>query len=88
MSEPPKQRRPRLREPACASASEPGPTDSIADVAGVQVGHVTVWRDEPVVARTGVTAVVPPSLPLPAGMAVLNGAGELTGSHSIPNASP
>ena len=35
------------------------------------------------VARTGVTAVVPPTLPLPAGMAVLNGAGELTGSHSI-----
>ena len=62
---------------------EAGPTDSIADVAGVRVGHVTVWRDKPDVARTGVTAVVPPTLPLPAGMAVLNGAGELTGSHSI-----
>jgi D-aminopeptidase len=62
---------------------EAGPTDSIADVAGVRVGHVTIWRDEPRVARTGVTAVVPPTLPLPAGMAVLNGAGELTGSHSI-----
>jgi D-aminopeptidase len=30
-----------------------------------------------------VTAVVPESLPLPAGVAVLNGAGELTGSHEI-----
>jgi D-aminopeptidase len=68
---------------------EPGATDSIADVAGVRVGHVTVWRDEPEppegrgVARTGVTAVVPPSLPLRAGVAVLNGAGELTGAHEI-----
>jgi D-aminopeptidase len=62
---------------------EPGPTDSIADVTGIRVGHVTVWRDEPEVARTGVTAIVPPSLPLPAGVAVLNGAGELTGSHEI-----
>jgi D-aminopeptidase len=54
---------------------EPGPRNSIADV-GVIVGHVTVER-------TGVTAVVPPSLPLPAGTAVLNGAGELTGSLEI-----
>jgi D-aminopeptidase len=54
---------------------EPGPRNSIADV-GVVVGHVTVER-------TGVTAVVPPSLPLPAGTAVLNGAGELTGSLEI-----
>src|SRR3954447_26421682 len=54
---------------------EPGPRNSIADV-GVVVGHVTVER-------TGVTAVVPPSLPAPAGTAVLNGAGELTGSLEI-----
>jgi len=54
---------------------EPGPRNSFADV-GVTVGHVTVER-------TGVTAVVPPSLPLPAGTAVLNGAGELTGSLEI-----
>src|SRR5205085_8596181 len=54
---------------------EPGPRNSIADV-GVTVGHVTVEV-------TGVTAVVPPSLPLPAGTAVLNGAGELTGAHEI-----
>ena len=54
---------------------EPGPRNSIADVE-VAVGHVTVEH-------TGVTAVVPPSLPLPAGTAVLNGAGELTGSLEI-----
>src|ERR1044072_2086679 len=68
---------------------EPGATDSIADVSGIRVGHVTVWRDEAEppegrgVARTGLTAVVPSSLPLRAGVAVLNGAGELTGSHEI-----
>lgn len=54
---------------------EPGPRNSIADV-GVRVGHVTVER-------TGVTAIVPSALPLPAGTAVLNGAGELTGSLEI-----
>jgi D-aminopeptidase len=54
---------------------EPGPRNSIADV-GVTVGHVTVEV-------TGVTAVVPPLLPAPAGTAVLNGAGELTGAHEI-----
>jgi D-aminopeptidase len=74
---------------------EPGPTGSIADVAGVGVGHVTVVRDEPDppagrgVARTGVTAVVPAApetlrrRPLPAGIAVLNGAGEMTGSLQV-----
>jgi len=54
---------------------EPGPRNSIGDV-GVAVGHVTVEC-------TGVTAVVPPLLPAPAGTAVLNGAGELTGSLEI-----
>jgi len=54
---------------------EPDARNTIADV-GVTVGHVTVEQ-------TGVTAVVPPSLPLPAGTAVLNGAGELTGSLEI-----
>jgi D-aminopeptidase len=54
---------------------EPGARNSIADV-GVVVGHVTVEH-------TGVTAVVPPALPVPAGTAVLNGAGELTGSLEI-----
>jgi D-aminopeptidase len=68
---------------------EPGPTNSIVDVPGVGVGHATVWRDEPDppagrgVARTGVTVVDPGGNlfrdPVPAGGAVLNGAGECTG---------
>jgi D-aminopeptidase len=76
-------------------ALEPGPTGSIADVSGVGVGHVTVVRDElepPAgrgVARTGVTAIVPADpatlreRPFPAGVAVLNGAGEMTGSLQV-----
>ena len=74
---------------------EPGPANSIADVAGVGVGHVTVVRDEPDppagrgVARTGVTAILPAapetlrSQPLAAGVAVLNGAGEMIGSLQV-----
>jgi D-aminopeptidase len=66
-----------------------GPSDSVLDVAGVGVGHATVWRDEldpPAgrgVARTGVTVLRLRDDPfhemLPAGGAVLNGAGECTG---------
>jgi len=66
-----------------------GPTASIADVPGVGVGHVTIWRDEPAppagrgVARTGVTVIDAGGSmfdsPVPAGGAVLNGAGECTG---------
>src|SRR3954449_735562 len=76
-------------------ALEPGAANSIADVAGISVGHVTVVRDEPDppegrgIARSGVTAVVPAPLaslhaePMAAGTAVLNGVGELTGSLEI-----
>jgi D-aminopeptidase len=59
------------------------------DVPGVGVGHATVWRDEPPppegrgIARTGVTVIdFGDNLfrrPVPAGGAVLNGAGECTG---------
>jgi D-aminopeptidase len=66
-----------------------GPTNSVLDVPGVGLGHATVWRDEPDppagrgVARTGVTVlcVAEDSFrrPVPAGGAVLNGAGECTG---------
>jgi D-aminopeptidase len=66
-----------------------GPTGSVLDVPGVGLGHATVWRDEPAppagrgVARTGVTVLDPGgdlfSAPVPAGGAVLNGAGECTG---------
>jgi L-aminopeptidase/D-esterase-like protein len=95
MSTPPP-RSPRLREHGLRIGRfETGPANAITDVTGVAVGHVTVWRDEPDapegrgVARTGVTAVLPAPVgtifaePVPAGMAVLNGAGELTGSLTI-----
>jgi D-aminopeptidase len=66
-----------------------GRTGSVLDVPGVGLGHATVWRDEPEppagrgVARTGVSVLVPAAdsfaRPVPAGGAVLNGAGECTG---------
>ena len=66
-----------------------GPTGSVVDVPGVGVGHATVWRDEADppdgrgVARTGVTVLDPGGncfrRPVPAGGAILNGAGECTG---------
>ncbi|MEO8228406.1 MAG: P1 family peptidase [Chloroflexota bacterium] len=73
----------------------PGSTNSIVDVAHIAVGHSTVWRDEPRppdgrgVARTGVTAIVPFGAAelfearVPAGAAVLNGAGEAIGLTTI-----
>ncbi len=89
-------RGPRLRELGLRiGALETGAANAITDIPGVVVGHSTVWRDEPDppggrgVARTGVTAIVPGSggavldPPLAAGVAVLNGAGELTGSLQI-----
>ncbi len=81
---------PRARELGITIGLLPsGPTASIIDVPGVGVGHATVWRDEPPppdgrgVARTGVTVIdLGGNLfrsPVPAGGAVLNGAGECTG---------
>jgi D-aminopeptidase len=71
----------------------PGPTSSVLDVPGVGVGHATVWRDEADppdgrgVARTGVTVLDPGGncfrRPIPAGGAVLNGAGECTGMLAV-----
>ena len=67
----------------------PGPLDAITDVSSVRVGSVTLVSGEgplrrghgPV--RTGVTVVVPESLPLFAGCHRLNGNGELTGLEWI-----
>jgi D-aminopeptidase len=65
----------------------------VLDVPGVGLGHATVVRDEPDpptgtgVARTGVTVLDPGgdvwARPIPAGVAVLNGAGELTGRSQV-----
>ncbi len=74
----------RVRDIGLAVGPLPtGAGNAITDVAGVRVGHTTVWRDEPFVARTGVTVIHPAESPMlsfvTAGGAVLNGAGECTG---------
>lgn len=75
---------PRARDLGIGIGTLPtGPTNSVLDVAGVGLGHATIHRDEPMVARTGVTCLVLAEdayrRPVPAGGAVLNGAGECTG---------
>ena len=86
--------RPRARDLGLEFGTHPtGPNNAITDVPGVRVGHVTVWcdpaRGDGGVGRTGVTAIVPADVadlfrrPMAAGVAVLNGAGELTGSIEI-----
>jgi D-aminopeptidase len=68
---------------------QPGPFNTITDVAGVKVGHTTLIKgdgplkpgDGPV--RTGVTVIIPRDdvwhKKVPAGSFVLNGTGEMTG---------
>jgi D-aminopeptidase len=58
---------------------EPGPRNAITDVPGVRVGHAQAASGE----ATGVTVVAPPSVPAPAGVATINGYGELTGKLEI-----
>jgi D-aminopeptidase len=55
--------------------------NAITDVPGVRVGHSTLIHGEDV--RTGVTAIVPPRLPLPAGLFVGNGYGKLVGATQL-----
>lgn len=62
----------------------PGPHNAITDVPGVRVGHTTVVRDEPRVARTGVTVVTARDNQIWTdhafcGWHSFNGNGELTG---------
>lgn len=87
----PAQTRPRARDLGIPLAGTPGPVDAITDIAGVQVGHVTLISGNgklvrgrgPV--RTGVTVVFPrgksSSDPVFAGRYALNGNGEMTGGH-------
>ena len=81
---------PRPRELGISIGPLPtGPTNSILDIAGVGVGHATVWRDEQDppegrgIARTGVTVIDPGgdpfAVPIPFGAVALNGSGEMTG---------
>jgi L-aminopeptidase/D-esterase-like protein len=85
------EQRPRLRDLGIEIGTMPvGEHNAITDVPGVRVGHATVIHGEgPLVvgqgpARTGVTAIHPHegsafTAMVPAAIAVLNGAGEITG---------
>jgi D-aminopeptidase len=77
--------RPRPRECGIEIGALPiGALNAITDVPGLRVGHATIAAH-----CTGVTAIVPDTLdslfrrPMAAGTAVLNGAGEITGSLTI-----
>ncbi|HEX7104027.1 MAG TPA: P1 family peptidase [Nitrolancea sp.] len=87
--------RPRLRHLGIEIGTMPiGQHNAITDVPGVRVGHATVIHGEgPLVvgqgpARTGVTAIHPHegsafTSMVPAAIAVLNGAGEMTGRSQV-----
>ena len=77
----------RARDLGIPFDGTPGELNAITDVPGVTVGHSTLIEDYPDgnSARTGVTAVMPRgedsvSLPVFGAGAVLNGAGEMTGT--------
>ena len=82
-----KENRPRARELGLKIGILPtGALNSITDVAGVSVGHVTVVRGENV--RTGVTAILPHNGNLfrekvPGAVFVGNGFGKLMGSTQV-----
>ncbi len=87
--------KPRLRDLGITIGTQPtGPWNAITDVPGIRVGHTTVIHGEGALrlghgpARTGVTAIHPhegsafTSMP-PAAIAILNGAGEITGRSQV-----
>lgn len=75
----------RLRELGITIGDLPtGTHNAITDVPGVRVGHATLIRDEPSVARTGVTVIIPRSVDawtdvVFAGWHNFSGNGEMTG---------
>ena len=79
----------RLRDLGIAIGSyETGQHNAITDVAGVRVGHTTLIADEPTIARTGVTVIVPRDGDIWrdncfAGFHSFNGCGEMTGIHWV-----
>ena len=80
----------RARDLGIPFDGEPGRHNAITDVAGVTVGYRTLVEDLPgdKAVRTGVTAILPRGRdsalePVFAGYAVLNGNGEMTGTHWI-----
>ncbi len=79
--------RSRLRDLGITIGTYPtGTYNAITDVSGIRVGQTTLIYDEPRVARTGVTAIMPGDLQkhnFYAGYHQLNGCGEMTGVHWI-----
>jgi len=79
--------RPRAREFGLPLGTlPPGPLNAITDVAGVKVGQVTLREGDRV--RTGVTAILPHGGNIfqdkvPAGIAIANAYGKLTGSTQV-----
>lgn len=79
--------RPRARELGIAPGIfEPGQYNAITDVAGVRVGHTTIWEADSV--RTGVTVILPHDGNLyaervPAAIHVINGWGKLVGVTQV-----
>ena len=77
--------RPRVRDLGVRIGDHPtGTYNAITDVPGVWVGHRTLIRDEPTVARTGITMIVPREGAIWtdwafAGVHIFNGNGEMTG---------
>ena len=81
---------PRAREVGIPLAGKPGTLNAITDVAGVEVGHVTLISGEGALqrgkgpVRTGVTAIIPrgknSTAPVYAGWETSNAAGEMTGT--------
>lgn len=73
---------PRVREHDIIIGDFPtGPHNAITDVPGIRVGQVTV-REEPRF-HTGVTAIVPDTLPIPAAIFSGNGYGKLIGVTQV-----
>lgn len=86
----PAQQKPRARALGIPFNGSPGPLDAITDVAGVEVGQVTLIRGDGRLApgkgpvRTGVTTIFPRGKgskdPVMAAWFTLNGNGEMTGT--------
>lgn len=87
MTQPDNQSRRRLRDLGITPGILPtGPLNAITDVAGVRVGHTTLYEGDSI--RTGVTAILPHEGNIfqervPAGIAVGNGFGKFMGISQI-----
>lgn len=83
--------KPRARDLGVPFDGVTGPVNAITDVAGVEVGHVTVIRDaadtKGHTTRTGLTIIHPLGKQgldgVAAGFATINGTGEWTGTHLV-----